>query len=565
MGGDFTVAIGKLSLRLGGLGSPQDANNGVLLSDGVLVGDLAPFRLEDFAGAATFRGKPIYNHDQVIGQIDAGPKVGGGNNTITFGFLDGPSTIGVYNNPNYGFPEPGGYSPMSEAEKATAREAIRLWDDLIPQKFVEKNGNGADIILSNTTTGPAQAWAYYPGNGYKFQSDVWTADPSVNWTNQWLNYGGYGRTTLIHELGHTLGLSHPGNYNFGDDNDGDGQPDPITYVGDAFYAQDSQQYTIMSYFSERETGAQSIDVSVGILNNPQTPLISDILTIQSKYGADPTTRAGDTVYFSNSNAGNGVYDLNQNPFPYLAVYDAGGNDTFDFSSANSGVFIDLRPGSFSSATKGYLDLAGANAATEQFNAATDASQGDFALWDAASYAGWVSLVQSIGQSRVLNDTGVSGITATSHRNISIAYNTVIENAIGGSARDYLYGNDVANKLSGNGGNDVLDGAKGNDIYTGGAGADEFRISEIGYNDKITDFTSGVDKIRLSEIDANTGVAGNQAFTFIGNAAFSGVAGQLHTYTQGGDNYLAGDVNGDGVADFTINLGSGAPVVTDIFL
>ena len=69
--------------------------------------------------------------------------------------------------------------------------------------------------------------------------------------------------------------------------------------------------------------------------------------------------------------------------------------------------------------------------------------------------------------------------------------------IGGSARDYLYGNDVSNKLNGNGGNDVLDGAKGNDIYTGGAGADEFRVSEIGFNDKITDFTSGVDKIRLS--------------------------------------------------------------------
>src|SRR4051812_14652542 len=103
---DFTVTIEKLNLRLGGLGSPQDAINGVL------VGDTVPFRLEDFAGVATWAGKPIYNHEQVIGQIDAGPKVGGGNNTITFSFLDGPTTIGVYNNPNYGFPEPGGYSPF---------------------------------------------------------------------------------------------------------------------------------------------------------------------------------------------------------------------------------------------------------------------------------------------------------------------------------------------------------------------------------------------------------------------------------------------------------------------
>jgi serralysin len=228
------------------------------------------------------------------------------------------------------------------------------------------------------------------------------------------------------------------------------------------------------------------------------------------------------------------------------------------------VFVDLRPGSFSSATKGYLTLAEANAATAEFNAATDASQGDFAPWTAAGYASWTNTVQNIGANRVFNDTGVSGVGATSHRNVSIAYNTVIENAVGGSARDYLFGNHVANSLSGNGGNDVLDGNLGNDTYTGGAGLDEFRVSETGGNEKITDFASGADKINLSEIDANSGVAGNQAFTYVGNAAFSG-AGQLRSYTQGGENYLAGDVNGDGLADFTINTGSAAPVVADLFL
>jgi serralysin len=238
------------------------------------------------------------------------------------------------------------------------------------------------------------------------------------------------------------------------------------------------------------------------------------------------------------------------------VYDAGGNDTFDFSTANSGVFIDLRPGAFSSATAGYQTLAQANAATEAFNAVTDESQGDFPLWDAASYASWVSLVQNIGQSRVAADTGVAGVTATSHRNVSIAYNTIIENAIGGSARDYLYGNDVSNRLSGNGGNDVLDGAKGDDFLTGGTGADEFRYSSITHgNDTIMDFEHGVDKIRVSEIDANTGVAGNQDFTFIGNATFTHVAGQLRY----DGTHLMGDVNGDGVADFSITLANHATV------
>jgi serralysin len=522
-----------------------------------------PFLLEDYAGLATWQGKPIFNQQQVINQIDSGATFNSKNGTITYTFLTTPGPVGHYNNPKHGSPEGAGYTPMSAAEQAVSREAVRLWDDLIPQKFVEKNGVGADIVMANTTTGPAQAWAYYPDKS-KVGSDVWTADPSVNWTNGWLGYGDYGRTTVVHELGHSLGLSHPGDYNFSDDNDGDGEPDPITYEADAFYAQDTEQFSIMSYFGPQKSGAQPINVSVGLISNAQTPLLHDILTIQSKYGADTTTRTGNTNYFSNSNAGNEVFDLAKNPFPYLAVYDAGGIDTFDFSTANSGVFIDLRPGAFSSATLGYETLAKANAATEAFNAVTDEAQGDFGLWDAASYADWIATVQSIGASRVGSDTGIGGITATSHRNISIAYNTIIENASGGLARDYLVGNDVANSLSGNGGSDVLNGLGGNDRLSGGAGADDFRFFQNSGNDVITDFATGADKIRLTEIDANLNVAGDQAFAFIGAAAFGNVAGQLRTYSQGGNNFVAGDTNGDGVADFTINLLTSTAASGDFF-
>lgn len=542
-------------------------------ADGITVtgSDVPPFRLENFAGIATFNGKPIFNQAQVINQLDTGRSIPVQNGVITYSFLDGPTMTGLFNRPQYqaaGITDAFGYSPFSAAEKAVAREAMILWDDLIAPSIVEKNGNGADIVFSNSTTGPAQAHAFLPGNGAKIQSDVITADPSINWTNAWLQYDGYGRTTLIHESGHSLGLNHPGDYNFGRDTNGDGIGDPITYALDAEYAQDTLEYSIMSYFSSTITGSQQINAALFILGSPQTPLLHDILTIQSIYGADPTTRTGDTNYFSNSNAGNAVYDLETNPYPYLSVYDAGGEDTFDFSTANRSVFIDLRPGAFSSAAKGAVSLAQANAITTEFNNATDASQGqgDFALYTSqAQVDADANLAGSFGANRVLNDTGVSGIAATSHRNISIAYNTIIENANGGSARDYLYGNEVANKLNGNGGNDVLDGAQGDDIYTGGAGADEFRVGHIGGNEKITDFASGVDKINLTDIDANSAAAGNQAFTFIGNSAFSGSAGQLRSYSQGGENYLAGDVNGDGLADFTINTGAGAPVVTDIFL
>jgi serralysin len=513
------------------------------------AGDVLPFRLDDYAGLATYAGKPIFTLDQVIGQIDSGATIAG--KKITYTFIDNSHPVGIYNNPHNEFPEPEGYSPFSEAQRVAARAAMQLWDDLIPQSIQEKNGNGADIVFANTTTGPGQAWAYYGSNsGPKYQGDVWTASPEANWTNNWLNYNGYGFTTLIHESGHSLGLSHPGDYNASDDNDGDGEPDPITYLADAVYAQDTKQFTIMSYFDATETGALPVDVEVGLLGEPQTPLLHDIVAIQSKYGADPTTRAGDTTYGFNSNAGNAVYDFSQNQAPYLSIYDAGGNDTLDLSGAESGVFIDLRPGSFSSAAT-RPTLAEANAATDVFNAATDDVQGDFAHWTQADLDAFLNSIANNVAARIASDTDVPGVGALSYANISIAYNTVVENAVGGAARDYLVGNHVGNVLRGNGGNDVLNGLGGSDTLVGGAGADEFRFTDLGGVDRITDFAKTVDVINLGEIDANSQVAGNQAFTWA--AAFTGQAGQaVLSYSAGADTTtLKLDVNGDGASDLGV--------------
>jgi serralysin len=230
------------------------------------------------------------------------------------------------------------------------------------------------------------------------------------------------------------------------------------------------------------------------------------------------------------------------------------------------VFIDLRPGAFSSAAAGAVTLAQANSIIAEFNATTDEAQGDFPLYTSqAQVNADADFLGSLGASRVLADTGISGITATSHRNISIAYNTTIENASGGSARDYLVGNEVANVLKGNGGNDVINGLGGNDSLWGGAGADEFRFFANSGNDAILDFSSGVDKIHLAEIDANAQRTGDQEFKFIGDKAFSGAAGQLRTYQDGGHWFVAGDVNGDGIADFTIDTGSAHTIASDFIL
>ncbi|MGK9170367.1 M10 family metallopeptidase C-terminal domain-containing protein [Inquilinus limosus] len=149
----------------------------------------------------------------------------------------------------------------------------------------------------------------------------------------------------------------------------------------------------------------------------------------------------------------------------------------------------------------------------------------------------------------------------------------IENLSGGQGNDGLAGNAGANTLQGWNGSDVLVGNSGKDTLTGGAQGDRFHYaaladSVVGANaDRITDFSHAqVDRIDLSAIDANTGVAGNQAFSFIGTAAYTGVAGQLRYAVSGGVTTVAGDVNGDKVSDFHITLtGSIALVAADFVL
>ncbi|WP_395676476.1 hypothetical protein [Inquilinus sp.] len=114
-------------------------------------------------------------------------------------------------------------------------------------------------------------------------------------------------------------------------------------------------------------------------------------------------------------------------------------------------------------------------------------------------------------------------------------------------------------LTGGAGADILRGDAGRDLLVGGGGADRFVFATGdtglgGSGDRIGDFSHAQgDRIDLSAIDANMAVVGDQAFTFIGAGAFTGVAGQLRAVSGGGLTALHGDVNGDGVADFTVGL------------
>ena len=122
--------------------------------------------------------------------------------------------------------------------------------------------------------------------------------------------------------------------------------------------------------------------------------------------------------------------------------------------------------------------------------------------------------------------------------------------------DTITGTSNADTISGGGNDDRLIGGLGADQLTGGSGWDTFAFNSVaeigiapGRYDIITDFVSQVDKIDLVNLDANLNVAGDQAFQYIGSAAFSGVAGQLRLANQ----ILSGDINGDGLADFRLGL------------
>jgi Ca2+-binding RTX toxin-like protein len=131
--------------------------------------------------------------------------------------------------------------------------------------------------------------------------------------------------------------------------------------------------------------------------------------------------------------------------------------------------------------------------------------------------------------------------------------------MGEGGNDDLDGGNGDDRLIGGAGNDVLDGANGDDVLNGGAGNDAltgslgndiFAFTDLGGTDRITDFKTGADRIDLSGLDAVTG-GGMNAFAWIGAGAFTGAAGQLRSYSDGGAFWLAGDVNGDKTADFLV--------------
>jgi Ca2+-binding RTX toxin-like protein len=130
--------------------------------------------------------------------------------------------------------------------------------------------------------------------------------------------------------------------------------------------------------------------------------------------------------------------------------------------------------------------------------------------------------------------------------------------VGLAGDDTLRGGRGDDTVIGGEGRDRLSGGRGADVLSGGAGADRFVFNQnaLGATDRILDFDAREgDRIVLRSIDANVGTPADDAFIFIGARAFSGTAGELRaTAIQGGTvQRITGDVNGDGLADLTIDV------------
>ena len=391
---------------------------------------------------------------------------------------------------------------LNSAEQFLALTALQAWSEVANITFVQTSG-AANITFTHNGTMQAYTSASWSGYGA-------IASATVNISSDWITTDGgandgktgidsYGYQTYIHEIGHALGLGHQGPYN-----------GSASYSTNAVYANDTWQYSIMSYFSETNYSGSSYRYVV-------TPQMADIYAVGFDVRRGDVDRTGDTVYGFNSNAGAVFNFAAYTSAPALTIYDSGGNDTLDCSGYSAAQIIDLHPGAFSS-VGGLVNNIGI-----ALNAIIEKAIGG-----------------SGNDKLIASDTGCT--------------------LSGGGGNDTLIGG---------AGNDRLIGGSGVDDLTGGGGADTFvfllrrqlgreRPARPHHRFRFRAWTTSTSAGSTRSV----GTGGYDLFHFIGSAAFDGSAGELNYFYNSslGVTTLQGDTNGDRVADFAIDL-SGNVVIS----
>ena len=249
-----------------------------------------------------------------------------------------------------------------------------------------------------------------------------------------------------------------------------------------------------------------------------------------------------------------------------------GADTID-----GGTGIDAMTGGLGNDVIIVRDLG--DTATEAYNQGLDLVQAyiDFTLGDNIEQLTMMGTA-GVGTGNALSNLLTGSFAANT---LSGAAGNDTINAAGGgdvlngdAGNDLLFGDAGADTLSGGDGGDTIRGGAGTDVATGGLGSDKFEWDDGEFGgmmatsaDRITDFSHAqADKVKLDLVDANTANgATDEAFTFIGTAAFSNVAGELRYQVIGGNTIIMGDQDGNGAADFWIRIDGNVALVASDFI